>query len=101
MTEADLQATVTGICDLRRLDWYHVRVSKGMRPGWPDLVIIGPGKLLYRELKSERGSVTPDQRAVGAKLTAAGCDWAVWRPRDLVSGVIPDALAQLAAGGQP
>jgi hypothetical protein len=80
-----------------RLDHFHVLTRKGMRPGWPDLVIIGPRKVLYRELKSERGALTPDQRRVGSLLTRAGCDWAVWRPRDLCSGVIPDQLRQLAA----
>jgi hypothetical protein len=97
MSERDLQATVTGICDLLHLDHWHVLTSKGMRPGWPDLVIIGPAKVIYRELKSERGSLTPDQRRVGSLLARAGCDWAVWRPRDLVSGVIPDQLKRLAA----
>ena len=97
MSERDLQATVTGLCDLLRLDHFHVLTSKGMRPGWPDLVIIGPRRVLYRELKSETGKLTPDQRRIGSKLINAGCDWAVWRPRDLVSGVIPDTLRQLAA----
>lgn len=50
--------------------------------GFPDLVLARPGKLLFRELKSNTGKVEPEQVAWGDALRAAGADWAVWRPRD-------------------
>lgn len=75
---------------------YHTRNSIGSERGWPDWVILGPGGGLFRELKSERGSLSPDQRRVGSKLTRAGYDWAVWKPRDLYSGVIAAQLARIA-----
>ena len=40
---------------------YHTRNSKGSTAGWPDWVIIGRVGILYRELKTEHGTVTPEQ----------------------------------------
>jgi hypothetical protein len=76
---------------------YHPRNSKGSEPGWPDWVIIGRGGILYRELKSEAGVLSPEQRHVGELITRAGGKWRVWRPRDLLSGQIARELAEVAA----
>jgi hypothetical protein len=64
--------------------------------GWPDWVIIGPGGIRFRELKTEHGTLSPAQREVGARLINAGQDWAVWRPRDLLNGVIERQLRVIA-----
>lgn len=76
---------------------YHPRNSKGSQAGWPDWVIIGRAGILYRELKTESGTVTPEQRHVGELITRAGGNWRVWRPRDLFDGTIGRELADLAA----
>jgi hypothetical protein len=76
---------------------YHPRSSKGSEPGWPDWVIIGRAGILYRELKTEHGTVSLEQRRVGDLLTRAGGNFAVWRPRHLVDGSIGRELANLAA----
>lgn len=94
MTEAQFQAAVVDLAKLLGLDVFHVRNSRGMAPGWPDLVIVGT-HVLYRELKTEAGVLTPEQRRIGSRLTRAGADWAVWRPRDLRSGVVERQLRQL------
>lgn len=91
MRERDLQAIVISICSWLHLDWFHPLNSRGMNPGWPDLVIIG-SKVIYRELKTEIGGVSPAQKRVGERLTKAGADWDVWRPRDLRSGAIERQL---------
>jgi hypothetical protein len=75
---------------------FHVRNSRGSEPGWPDWVIIG-NRIIYRELKTEHGVLSPAQRAVGARITRAGGSWAVWRPRDLLNGTIARQLAELTA----
>jgi hypothetical protein len=75
---------------------YHNRDSKQAERGWPDWVILGPHGGLFRELKSTRGVLASDQRVVGAKLTAAGFDWAVWRPKDWIDGTIGRQLARIA-----
>lgn len=76
---------------------YHPRNSKGSEPGWPDWVIVGRCGILFRELKSESGTVTPEQRHVGELITKAGGNWRVWRPRDLLGGDIGRELASVAA----
>lgn len=73
---------------------YHTRNSVGSAPGWPDWVIVGT-KIIYRELKTEHGKLTTEQRAVGYRLMAAGASWAVWRPSDLISGEVLRQLREL------
>ena len=75
---------------------YHPRNSKGSEPGWPDWVIIGR-TVIFRELKAEHGTLTPEQRRVGQMLQRAGQNWAVWRPSDLLSGQIARELTDVAA----
>ena len=74
---------------------YHAPDSRRAEPGWPDWVIVGPRGFMFRELKAERGRVTPDQRRVGNILLKAGADWAVWKPSDLLGGVIAEQLSGL------
>lgn len=98
MPERELQQLVADLCQLLGLLHFHVKHSRGMTAGWPDSVIIG-SKVIYRELKSEAGKLTPEQRAVGDKLQAAGADWKVWRPSDWLTGGIDLELRVLK--GQP
>ena len=51
-------------------------------PGWPDLVIVGPGGVLWREVKTARDRLSPRQWDWGDRLITAGQDWAVWGPAD-------------------
>lgn len=94
MPERQLQRLVGDLCDWLRLDWFHVLTSKGMRPGWPDLTIIGTS-VIYRELKTQAGRLTPEQQAIGARLRAAGQNWSVWRPSDWLDGTIDRELRLL------
>ena len=52
--------------------------------GFPDLVLVHPKRhlVLFRELKSSRGSTTDAQVHWLNDLTAAHADAAVWRPSD-------------------
>lgn len=75
---------------------YHPRNSIGSEKGWPDWVILGPRGALFRELKSMRGALTPEQRSVGARLIIAGLDWGTWTPADLYSGAIAAQLLAIA-----
>lgn len=61
--------------------------------GFPDLVLargVGDG-VLFRELKSQRGSLDAGQKAWRDVLLAAGANWALWRPSDW-----PEIEAELA-----
>jgi len=55
---------------------------QGDGKGWPDCVLVGRGRVLFRELKLDKRYPTPEQREWGEALLAAGADYAVWRPKD-------------------
>lgn len=92
MTEAELDRAVRDVIALYGLYGYHTYDSRRSARGWPDWVVVGR-RLLFRELKTIDGRLTSEQRKVGYLLQAAGADWDVWRPGDLVSGRIARELA--------
>jgi hypothetical protein len=58
------------------------RVRRNVR-GFPDLVLVKPGRLVVAELKSEAGRLSPDQRAWLALFRAVpGVEVYEWRPAD-------------------
>lgn len=69
---------------------YHTHDSRRSAPGFPDLVMVNPrtGRVLYRELKTNKGRLTVEQRDWLEGLTAAGQDAGVWRPADYDNGNI-------------
>jgi hypothetical protein len=48
--------------------------------GFPDLVLVGRGRVIVAELKRETGRATPDQLAWLAAFTDAGVESVVWTP---------------------
>jgi hypothetical protein len=99
VTEADWQKSVIDLA--QRLGWRvaHFRTAPTQSGHWatpvgadgkgfPDLVLVRH-RVLYRELKADRGQLRPDQRTWLAALEAAGEDVAVWRPRDFEELVQP------------
>lgn len=95
-----LEANLRQLLDDLGLFGYHPRNSIGSAKGWPDWVILGPCGSLFRELKSQRGTLSIDQRRVGSKLTRAGLNWGVWRPADLLDGTIARQLASITTPPQ-
>lgn len=59
----------------------HRPVPDTSARGWPDIVMARSGVVLFRELKSETGTIEPDQAEWLAELQDAGLDAKVWRPR--------------------
>lgn len=104
MRETELQEQVRQMCAQLGLYHYHVHDSRRSESGWPDCVIMsqrpglsGAGSgIIFRELKSQSGELTSEQKHVGYLLTAAGLSWEVWRPADFLGGVIALQLAALA-----
>lgn len=78
------------------LGWraYHTHDSRRSDPGFPDLVLVRawPGRVMFRELKTQKGRVTVEQQAWLHDLVRAGADAAVWRPFDWASGKIEEDL---------
>lgn len=82
MTEVAFQQQVTDLCDLLGLRWHHETDSRRSKRGFPDLVIVGQ-RLIFAELKSQKGRLSKEQRAWITDLMAAGVEAYVWRPSDL------------------
>lgn len=99
-SEEQLQDHVCQLLDAGGWTWHHETDSRRSKAGFPDLVMLHPrwGVLLWRELKSEKGRVRPDQQRWLDDLVTSGQDASVWRPRDVVSGVVQSTL--LARPGQ-
>lgn len=82
MTEKELQDNVMQAIDTFGLVGFHVFDSRRSNPGFPDVVAVGRNGVLYRELKTATGRVTPMQRYWLDNLRVAGQDADVWRPCD-------------------
>ena len=103
MTEAELLAEVTALCDRLGLLWFHrtdtPRSSQGT-PGFPDLVVLGPGGLIFAELKSNEGQTSADQDRWAWNLHNTfdlNSPWRLWQPTDLHYGWVKEELEALCA----
>lgn len=94
MTEAEWQQQVIDLAHACGWQHLHIRrsIGKGKRwttttniVGWPDLVLMRPPDgLLFVELKTEDGKVSPEQSTVLDFLDRfAFASAHVWRPSDL------------------
>lgn len=101
MGEARLQRNVLDLCAWHHLLAYHPYDSRRSRRGFPDLVIVGPRGVLFRELKSDTGRMEPDQTCWGQGLADAGANWSIWRPADWHSGRIRAEIDALTARARP
>lgn len=95
MKEAVLQAQIEQLA--RTLGWlvYHTHDSRRSQAGFPDLVLVHARqrRVLWRELKTQKGRVRPEQRDWLDALTRAGEDAAIWRPSDLIEGRVTQELS--------
>jgi hypothetical protein len=97
MSEGELQDRVRAMADSLGLAVQHIHdARRSWLVGWPDLVIIGTS-VLYAELKSQTGQLSPDQARVGRLIERAGGRWLLWRPEHLLSGEIARELTALSA----
>jgi hypothetical protein len=79
------------------LGWTHYRVWVSIRSprGFPDLVLVRPPRLIFAELKSEKGRLTEAQRAwIELLAQVPAVETYVWRPSDW-----PTILAVLSRDG--
>lgn len=82
LAEKQWQAQVVELA--RTLGWrhYHPLRSKGSPAGWPDLVLCRD-RLVFLELKTETGKVSPAQADWIRALHTTGAEIYVARPRHL------------------
>lgn len=82
--EADFQAQLVQAA--KRIGWrvFHPHDSRRSEPGFPDLVLAHPRqkRVVFAELKSDVGTLTPDQSWWAAALSAAGQEYHLFRYAD-------------------
>ena len=69
-----------------------ILVGMGVHPGFADLVVLCDGRVLFLELKSLKGQLSPAQEEFRDAVLAQGFGWALVRSLD-------DALEALADQG--
>lgn len=104
MTELQLQDAVAGMAQVLGWRVAHARparTERGWRTPWqydgkgfPDLTLV-KRRLVFAELKSDRGRLEPEQAGWLTALNVPGVDVYVWTPADWVSGAIEGVLRRL------
>ena len=67
-----------------------ILVGMGVHPGFADLIILCEGKVLFVELKSLKGRLSPAQEAFRDAVTAQGFGWVLVRSLDDALGALAD-----------
>ena len=89
--EKDFQKAVTHALNALGWRWYHSRpaqTSKGWRTalsgdaGYPDITAVRRDRIVFIELKAEKGRLSEEQGVWLADLGAAGAEAFCWRPSD-------------------
>lgn len=84
MTEKELDQAVRKLAKIYSWMLYHTYRSQRSPAGFPDLVLVKAPRLIFAELKSEAGKVSPEQDAWLAALRDVS-EVYLWRPADLES----------------
>ncbi len=79
--EEAFQALVVDLAERFRWVAWHDNDSRRNDAGLPDLLLIRE-RVIWRELKTQKGRLSAEQAAWGELLLRCGQDWAIWRPSD-------------------
>ena len=80
ITEKMFQQAVVDYARYRGWATYHTYNSRRSEPGFPDLVLLKGERLLFAELKTMRGRVSPAQELWAVRLKSAAAPVYLWRP---------------------
>jgi hypothetical protein len=95
LSEKAFSQTVTDLARLLGWACYRTWLSVRSPAGFPDLVLVRPPRLIFAELKSEKGRLTEAQRAwIELLAQVPAVETYVWRPSDW-----PTILAVLSRDG--
>jgi len=67
-----------------------ILVGMGVHPGFADLIVLCDGRVLFLELKSLKGRLSPAQEAFRDAILAQGFGWALVRSLDDALGALAD-----------
>jgi hypothetical protein len=83
MSEAEFQRRVMKVATQLGWLWYHAYDPISDAAGFPDLVLVRRKRLLFAELKTEKGKLSKEQQRWFELLNTVisdHCDVYVWRP---------------------
>lgn len=85
VTERDLREQIRDLCKLFGWKMYFSWTSIHSPRGFPDLVLANPEqkRVIFAELKTEKGKVTDYQQEWLDTLAECGAEVYVWRPGDI------------------
>ena len=95
MTETEFQSQVVQVARMLRWLVNHMTLPQRSEPGVPDLFLVRPPRVIFAELKSEKGRLDTRQRynsRTGRALpnqkdwkdaleACSGVEYYLWRPR--------------------
>jgi hypothetical protein len=81
-SEKEWQRAICNRADWLGWHWYHTHDSRRSPAGFPDLVLVRRDRLIFAELKTDKGRVRPPQHHWLQLLEQTMSEVYVWRPRD-------------------
>ena len=97
MTEKQLMAATVELARLLGYLVYHPFDSRRSVAGFPDLTMCRGSRLLFVELKTEKGIESVAQLDWSQALHHAGAETYLWRPKDWLDGTIEATLRREVA----
>lgn len=98
MTGEQMLAKIIDLLELYPgVRWFHsYDARRDKMPGMPDLIIAGPGGVMFRECKGPAEELRGPQLAWRRMFQAADADYDVWRPADWNAGRIKTQIMNIA-----
>lgn len=102
MSEKDLERAIAEMARFLGFMVFHARpaqTNKGWRTpvaydgkGFPDLTLVGNERVIFLEIKTEIGKVSPDQSRWSEQIIQSGAEYFLLRPSDWTSGLVDKIL---------
>ena len=82
LSEKRFQDAVVQLAKILGWRVYHTYDSRRSTPGYPDLTLVREGRLIFAELKSEKGKMSVAQKEWEYDLKQTCAEYYEWRPSD-------------------
>ena len=83
ITEKEFMDEVVETAQLGGWLVYHTYDSRRSQAGFPDLVMVRHGRVIFAELKSEKGRIRPEQQLwLDELMKSDAVETFLWRPSD-------------------
>jgi hypothetical protein len=83
LTEKDFLRQIKDLAKICHWRVYHPFLSKWSERGYPDITLVRPPRLIFAELKAEKGVLSESQCEWAELLQACpGVEYYCWKPSD-------------------